>query len=49
MENKLSAPAEGEQTNFVTRVVLDVLAENTKKNNFLQNVGVHSVRPRCSV
>ncbi|KAF0906452.1 hypothetical protein E2562_011447 [Oryza meyeriana var. granulata] len=49
MENKLSAPTEGEEPKSATQVVVDVLAENTKKNQFLQNVGIQNVRPRSSV
>ena len=40
MENKLSAHAEDEEAPFVTEVVAGVLAENTKKTTFLQNVGI---------
>lgn len=40
MENKLSQHAEDEETQSVTEVVADVLAENTKKTTFLQNVGI---------
>ena len=40
MKNKLSAHAEDEEAPFVTEVVAGVLAENTKKTTFLQNVGI---------
>jgi len=40
MENKQSTLVEGEQPKSATEVVADVLAENTKKNQFLQNVGI---------
>jgi len=39
MENKLSTTTEGEELKSAAQVVADVLAENTKKNQFLQNVG----------
>jgi len=42
MENKLSAHAEDEEAPSVTEVVAGVLAENTKKTTFLQNVGIQS-------
>ena len=32
----------------MTQVVSDVLAENTKKNRFLQNVGIQNAQPRSS-
>ncbi|TVT99087.1 hypothetical protein EJB05_55573, partial [Eragrostis curvula] len=35
MENKISAPTEGEEPNSATQVVADVLAEKTKKSQFL--------------
>lgn len=49
MEDKRSTPGEGEQPMSTTQVVADVLAENTKKNRFLQNVGIQNARPRSSV
>ena len=50
MENSLSTPAaEDEQPKSTTQVVADVLAEKTKKNQFLQNVGMQDARPRSSV
>jgi hypothetical protein len=33
---------------FMSKVVGDVLAEHTKRNKFLQNVGLQDVRPRTS-
>ena len=42
MENKLSGHAEDEGTPSVTEVVAGVLAENTKKTTFLQNMGIQS-------
>lgn len=34
---------------FAVGVVTNVLAEHTKKNKFLQNVGIQIVRPRSSI
>ena len=48
MENKLSTRTEGEKLKSAAQVVGDVLAENTKKNQFLQNVGFQNARPRSS-
>jgi len=39
MENMLSTSTEGEEPKSAAQVVADVLAENTKKSRFLQNVG----------
>jgi len=44
MENKLSTTTEGEELKSTAQVVADVLAENTKKNQFLQNVGYQNAR-----
>ncbi|CAD6252856.1 unnamed protein product [Miscanthus lutarioriparius] len=44
MENKLSTTTEGEELKSAAQVVADVLAENTKKNQFLQNVGYRNAR-----
>jgi len=44
MENKLSTTTEGEELKSAAQVVADVLAENTKKNQFLQNVGYQNAR-----
>jgi hypothetical protein len=46
MENKLSTTTEGEEL-FAAQVVADVLAANTKKNQFLKNVGFQNV-PRSN-
>nr|CAE05628.1 OSJNBb0061C13.10 [Oryza sativa Japonica Group] len=48
MENKLSTTTEGEELKSAAQVVADVLAENTKKNRFLKNVGFHNAQPRFS-
>jgi len=48
MENKLSTTTEGERLKSIAQVVGDVLAENTKKNQFLQNVGFQDVLSRSS-
>jgi hypothetical protein len=57
MENKLSAQtgsegsegSEGnEQPKSVNEVVFDVLSEKTRKNKFLQNVGIQITRPTSS-
>ena len=46
MENQLAAqPVEGEEPESKAQVVADVLEHNTKKNLFLQNVGIQNVRP----
>ena len=42
MENKLFGHAEDEESPSVTEVVAGVLAENTKKTTFLQNMGIQS-------
>ena len=44
MENKLSTTTEGEELKSAAQVVADVLAENTKKNQFLKNVGFQNAR-----
>ena len=49
MDNKRSTTTEGEKSMSATEVVANVLAENTKKNLFLQNVGIQNVRPRSSL
>ncbi|TVT98720.1 hypothetical protein EJB05_55950 [Eragrostis curvula] len=48
MENKISAPREGEEPKTATQAVADVLAEKTKKSQFLQNVGIQTTRPRTN-
>jgi len=45
METRLAEPAEEQETRSVTEVVAGVLAQNTKKNTFLQNVGIHNNQP----
>jgi hypothetical protein len=51
MENRLSALSGSEVTDgseqhkVVNEVVHGVLSEKTKKNKFLQNVGIHIVQP----
>jgi len=41
MEHQLAAPPEeGEEPKSATEVVADVLDDSTKKNMFLQNVGI---------
>lgn len=45
MENKISEPMEHQEPNSVTEVVAGVLAEDTKKNTFLQNVGIQNRQP----
>uniref|UniRef100_A0A0E0BAU9 Uncharacterized protein n=1 Tax=Oryza glumipatula TaxID=40148 RepID=A0A0E0BAU9_9ORYZ len=50
MEQQLAAPPEeGEEPKSATEVVADVLDDSTKKNMFLQNVGIQTARPRSSV
>ncbi|KAG8095027.1 hypothetical protein GUJ93_ZPchr0012g20889 [Zizania palustris] len=49
MEQRLSATKEGEEHNSMTQIVANVLATNTKKNQFLQNVGFQRVGARSSL
>ena len=50
MEHQLAAPPEeGEEPKSATEVVADVLDDSTKKNMFLQNVGIKTGRPRSNV
>jgi hypothetical protein len=42
MENNLATPTESEETNSASQVVADVLAQKTKKNKFLRNVGIQN-------
>ncbi|KAG2634583.1 hypothetical protein PVAP13_2NG177800 [Panicum virgatum] len=50
MENSLLTPtAEDEQPKSVNQVVAGVLAEKTKKNLFLKNVGMQDAQTRSSV
>jgi len=46
MENKLSTTGEGEGLKSAAEVVDDVLAQNTKNNKFLKNVGLQNVWSR---
>lgn len=48
MENMLSTSTEGEEPKSAAQVVGDVLAENTKKSRFLQNVGFQNAWPRSN-
>nr|TKW08261.1 hypothetical protein SEVIR_6G018000v2 [Setaria viridis] len=45
VENFLSTPTESEEPKSANQVVGDVLAENTKKNQFLQNIGIKNAQP----
>ena len=50
MEQQLAAPPEeGEEPKSATEVLADVLDDSTKKNMFLQNVGIKIRRPRSNV
>ncbi|CAO2045548.1 unnamed protein product [Urochloa humidicola] len=50
MEAQLEAPpGEGEHPKSATEVVAAILEEKTKKNMFLQNVGIQTARPRSSL
>ncbi|CAL5065281.1 unnamed protein product [Urochloa decumbens] len=42
-------PAEGEDPKSATEVLAVVLDEKTKKNTFLQNVGIQTAKPRSSL
>ena len=44
----MSTTTEGEQPKSTDEVVADVLGENTKKSQFLLNVGIQSALPRSS-
>ncbi|XP_039778835.1 uncharacterized protein LOC120646232 [Panicum virgatum] len=48
MENKLSTTTESEAPKVVNQVVADVLAERTRKNQFLCNVGIEIAQPTSS-
>jgi len=48
MENTISTTTEGEQPKSADEVVADVLGENTKKSQFLLNVGIQSTLPTSS-
>jgi len=45
METKITEPVEDQETRSVTEVLADVLAQYTKKNIFLQNVGIRNNQP----
>ena len=45
METKITEPVEDQETRSVTEVLVDVLAQYTKKNIFLQNVGIQNNQP----
>uniref|UniRef100_A0A0A9GH36 Uncharacterized protein n=1 Tax=Arundo donax TaxID=35708 RepID=A0A0A9GH36_ARUDO len=50
MEKKIAEAADVQQEHMsMSEVVADVLAEHTKRNKFLQNVGILDVQPRTSV
>ena len=48
MESKLSRTTESEAPKAVNQVVADVLAEKTRKNQFLRNVGIEVAQPTSS-
>ena len=45
METKIAEPTEDQETRSVIEVVAGVLAQNTKKSTFLQNVGINNNQP----
>jgi hypothetical protein len=49
MENNLSTPTESEEPNSASQVVADVLAQKTKKNKYLRNVGIRNGQPRSGM
>ena len=50
MEQQLAAPPEeGEEPMSATEVVADILDDSTKKNMFLQNVGIKTGSPRSNI
>ena len=49
MEQQLAAPPEDEEPKSATEVVADVLDDSTKKNMFLQNVGIKTGRMKSNV
>ncbi|TVU31362.1 hypothetical protein EJB05_23045, partial [Eragrostis curvula] len=49
MEQKIAEAADVEEHVSVSEVVADVLAKHSKRNKFLQNVGIQDVQPRTSV
>jgi len=48
MESKLSTTTESEAPKAVNQVVADVLAEKTRKKQFLRNVGIEVAQPTSS-
>ncbi|XP_039822477.1 uncharacterized protein LOC120684665 [Panicum virgatum] len=48
MESKLSTTTESEAPKTVNQVVANVLAEKTRKNQFLRNVGIEVAKPTSS-
>ena len=48
MESKLSTTTESEAPKAMNQVVADVLAEKTRKNQFLHNVGIEVAQPTSS-
>jgi hypothetical protein len=49
MKNNLSTLTESEEPKSVFQVVADVLARKTKKNKFLQNLGIWNGQPRSGM
>jgi hypothetical protein len=49
MKNNLSTLTESEEPKSVFQVVADVLAQKTKKNKFLQNLGIRNGQPRSGM
>ena len=49
MENNLSTLIESEEPNSTSQVVADVLAQKTKKNKFLRNVGIWNGQPQSGM
>jgi hypothetical protein len=45
----LSTPIESDEPNSASQVVADVLAQKTKKNKFLRNVGIWNGQPRSGM
>jgi len=48
MDSKLSTTIESEAPKAVNQVVTDVLAEKTRKNQFVRNVGIEVAKPTSS-
>ncbi|TVT97424.1 hypothetical protein EJB05_57340, partial [Eragrostis curvula] len=49
MEQKIAEAADIEEHVSVSKVVANVLAKHSKRNKFLQNVGIQDVQPKTSV